>query len=152
MLWFFHSRVFPRPGNRTGDQAIEIFLILSEQESCFKSNCWVRSLLSRLFVDMWPFHLWPLRSQFSRKFPLNWLFSSSSLYSRFCRGSRSTQFGHKKSSSQPSTKTFTLCPHVLSQTSHSMKICFMAPRPQVSRYRASAFYRPLQFQALNRFF
>ena len=33
MLWFFHSRVFPRPGNRTGDQATGIFLSLSEQES-----------------------------------------------------------------------------------------------------------------------
>ena len=38
MLWFFHSRVFPRPGNRTGDQATGIFLSLSEQESHFKSS------------------------------------------------------------------------------------------------------------------
>ena len=38
MLWFFHNRVFPRPGNRTGDQATGIFLSLSEQESHFKSS------------------------------------------------------------------------------------------------------------------
>jgi hypothetical protein len=33
MLWIFHSRVFPRPGNRTGDQATGIFISLSEQET-----------------------------------------------------------------------------------------------------------------------